>query len=517
MQKELYSFRETNLFSKLFCDFVEEKPELNPFISPKIDDLNLDSFNISDEVRDDLVEVIKAQSNGIELSTKSNYNLNLLKDKKTYTVTTGHQLNIAGGPLFFTYKILSTIRACQELSKQYSEANFVPIYWAATEDHDFDEINHFFLFGKKIQWQKDYSKIPVGNIQLDDFNVFMEQWGEIPESIKEAYSSSETLKEAHNKLVYTLFGDYGLLTLDANDVRLKKHFVSVATKEVKEVFVSKNVSETNIEFEKSGYKAQVSPRDCNLFHLDGDTRYRVDIEGDNVLFVGSDKKITKEAYLLQMKNEPQVLSPNVLMRPLYQQLIMPNVAYIGGPGEIAYWLQLKEMFADAEVSYPALVPRFFSLYVPSFIQKKIDKSGFITKDLFKDIEVIKKEILGSDEEGQKLLKELENEFKSYETNVLTSLGGQQNLSLKSYAEAAMTRMNKENQNILKKVKKELEGRNSINIDRITSVLNYLFQDGVPQERRESVFTYSINNPEFIEQVYQTINPFEYKYNILKDA
>ena len=517
MQKETFSFQETNLFGKLFSDFIEDKSDLSPFGTSKVDDLNLEDFNISDEVRDDLVSVIEEQAGLVELSSKSVYNLNQLKDKNTYTVVTGHQLNVAGGPLFFTYKILATIRACQELANKYPEANFVPVYWAATEDHDYEEINHFFLFGKKIEWEESFKNVPVGDISLKDFDTFVQQWGEIPNDVKSCYTSSKTLKEAHLKLVYHLFGKYGILVLDANDEKLKQHFLPYAVKEIETRFVSENVKQTNLALEGLGYKAQVNPRDCNLFHLEDGKRYRVDIEGEEVTFVGSDKTLGKEEYLNTIKKGANSLSPNVLMRPVYQQIILPNVAYIGGPGELAYWLQLKAMFQSVNVSFPVLVPRFFGMYVPSFIQKKMDKAEFTTDDLFKDIEQIKKEILGSDVEGQELLVQLETQFESYKSGVLTSLEKELNLSLKSFAESAMTRMNKENQNILKRVKKELEGRNSVKIDRFKSVKEYLFQDGVPQERRESVFTYLINNPDFIDQVYQSIDPFDYRFNVLKDA
>ena len=403
------------------------------------------------------------------------------------------------------------------MSIKYSEANFVPVYWAATEDHDYDEINHFFLFGKKVQWEESFENIPVGDINLKDFNAFIAHWGEIPCEIKSCYTSSETLKEAHLKLVYHLFGKYGILVLDANDVKLKQYFSPIAIKEIQGRFVSENVRQTNHDLEALGYKTQVNPRDCNLFHLQDGKRYRVDIEGDEVSFIGSDKKLGKQEYIDSIKQRSSSLSANVLLRPVYQQILLPNVAYIGGPGEIAYWLQLKRMFQSVDVSFPSLVPRFFGMYIPNFTQNKIDKSGFSTADLFKDLEQIKKDILWADEEGQLLISQLETQFESYKSGVLESLDKELNLSLKSFAESAMTRVNKENQNILKRVKKELEGRNSVKIDRFKSIKEYLFPDGVPQERRESVFTYLINNPDFIEQVYQSIDPFDYRFNILKDV
>ena len=154
MKKESFEFKDTGFFGNLFLDFIEQKSQLAPFYNT-VETVDLASFNISNDKRDTLVQVISEQAKVCSLSSKSTYNLNLLKEENTLTVTTGHQLNLMGGPLFFAYKILATIRACEEYAKQFPHYNFVPIYWAATEDHDFEEINHFYLFGKKHTWEKN--------------------------------------------------------------------------------------------------------------------------------------------------------------------------------------------------------------------------------------------------------------------------------------------------------------------------------------------------------------------------
>lgn len=516
MQNSSYSFKETNLFSKLFCDFIEKSDSLKDFVPLEVDSLDLSSFSISDDKRDLLVKVIEEQADLLKLSSKSVYNLSTLKENNTYTVTTGHQLNIAGGPLFFTYKILSTIRACEELAKVYPEANFVPVYWSATEDHDYEEINHFFLFGKKLEWEKEFKNIPVGDLPLDEIKEFVSSWGDVSEEIKNCYLASSTLKEAHTKLVYHLFGEYGLLVLDANDARLKEQFVSTAVKEIQEQFVYNRVSETNAALEASGAKVQVSPRACNLFYLEDGKRFRVDVDGDEVSLVGSDKLFSTTDFIKEIEKKPEAVSPNVLLRPVYQQLILPNVAYIGGPGEIAYWLQLKSMFAEAGVSYPSLVPRFFALYLPSYLQKKIDKAGLSISDLFKSTEDLKARVLENDTEGEELIQFMDSQFENYKTQVLTQLKNQINQSLVSYTEATFARMQKDHSNISKKVKKEIQARNSVAIGRLESVINSLFVNGVPQERRESVFTFLINDPEFIAKLFATINPFDFRYHVLSD-
>lgn len=516
MQNSSYSFRETNLFSKLFCDFIEKKEELKHFVPREYDSLELKDFSISDAQRDTLVEVITEQAELVELSSKSVYNLNTLKENNTYTVTTGHQLNIAGGPLFFTYKILSTIRACEELAEIYPEANFVPVYWAATEDHDYEEINHFFLFGKKLEWEKEFKNIPVGDLPLNEIKEFISTWGDVPEEVKNCYLNSTTLKEAHIKLVYHLFGEYGLLVLDANDARLKESFKSVAKKEIEQQFVHKKVTETNALLETNGVKVQVSPRECNLFYLEGGKRFRVDVSNDDVLLVGSEKRFTKAEFLVKIEKQPMAVSPNVLLRPIYQQQILPNVAYVGGPGEIAYWLQLKSMFNEAEVSYPALVPRFFALYLPSYLQKKVEKAGLELPDLFRPLEELKQGVVDRDKEGEELMSSMEEQFNLYKSSVLAKLKEQLNQSLVSYTEASFTRMQKEHSNISKKVKKEIQARNSVVTKRIESVVHSLFVDGVPQERRESVFTFLVNDKEFISKLFSMITPFDFRYHILSD-
>lgn len=502
------------MFSDLFCDFIDRKESLAHLISPEVAQLKLTDYAVSDQVRETLRAVI-AESN-VDFSDQSKFNLNLLKEQNTYTVTTGHQLNILGGPLFFTYKILAVIRACQELRTQYPEAHFVPVYWAATEDHDYQEINHFYLFGNKHQWPKDVSETPVGDISLEGFEGFAAEWGEVPQEVKQCYTTSKTLKEAHQKLVYHLFGKYGLLVLDANHPDLKQFLVNTALQEIQNQTVSKSVSEANLQLEKLGYKTQVNPRDCNLFHLMDGKRYRVDVHQDKVELVGSGQSFDRLEYMQLLEDHPEVISPNVLTRPLYQQLILPNVAYIGGPGELAYWLQLRTMFENFGVSYPALIPRFFGIYLPSFMTKKMAKADFAESDLFKKLETIRQEVLASDTQGTLLLESIETEFEHYKTSVLERLGDQLNQSLQSYAASAFTRMSKENQNIQKRVKKELEARNSVKIDRAAAILDYVFAGDSFQERRESVFTFLINQPHFIDEVYAAIQPFDYRFNVLSN-
>jgi bacillithiol synthase len=328
-------YQDTSYFSKLFLDFIQQKPSLSPFFT-KEEEVELVNYNLSDQQRDVLVSVLEKQTAAAQLSDLSRYNLQLLKEANTYTVCTGHQLNLLGGPLFFTYKILATIKHCHRLTATYKNANFVPIYWMATEDHDFEEINHFYVFGKKYLWSQNEISKPVGSLSLEGVVEVLDQVTDLPEAVKLCYSTSKTLAEAHQKLVYHLFSEYGILVVDANHPDFKRALLPLLTKELDNQLVYHNVIQQNQRLALNGYKPQVNPRSCNWFLLEGGYRYRVDVLGDDVQLIGAENQtISKEEFVERVNKNPEKLSPNVLLRPLYQQLILPNVAYVGGPGEIA--------------------------------------------------------------------------------------------------------------------------------------------------------------------------------------
>lgn len=174
MSLETITFRNTGYFSSLICDYLDEKPELQQFYNrfPKLDNFKEQieekrhSELVSESHRKLLVKVLKSQYQTINTSDGTQQNIEALGDKNTFTIATGHQLNVFTGPLYFLYKIMSTINLTKELKQAYPSYNFVPVYWMATEDHDFKEINHFNFKGKKVQWNRD-SGGAVGELSTD--------------------------------------------------------------------------------------------------------------------------------------------------------------------------------------------------------------------------------------------------------------------------------------------------------------------------------------------------------------
>ena len=345
------------------------------------------------ENRKILVDVIQNQYKHLAQKDKFTTNLNLLKKPNTVTITTGHQLNIFTGPLFFWYKILDVINTAERLQKADSSHHYVPVFWMASEDHDFEEINHFFLGEQKVRWDTQ-SGGPVGRMRTENLHELYSQlepyWSKNPhgkELLKlfaDCYLQEDNLANATLKLVHQLFGKYGLIVVDGDDHALKSLFSPIITKELWEQSIHKSVVKTDTALSKAipNYKPQVNPREINLFYLLDDKRTRIVKKGKNYTTAEEEYNWDISALEAEIHNHPERFSPNALMRPLYQECVLPNIAYVGGGGELSYWLQLKAAFEVFEVPYPLLQLRSSLLLMSEKQVKKCTKLKLPLQDLF---------------------------------------------------------------------------------------------------------------------------------------
>jgi len=201
------------------------------------------SLSVQAESRTTLVNSLNKQYQGILVSKATQKNIDSLSQENTFTITTGHQLNLFTGPLYFLYKIFSVINLAEKLNKKHLKHHFVPVYWMATEDHDFDEINYFNYKGKKVQWSRDASG-GVGELDtkgLDEvFESYSNQLGHgknaefLRDLFKKAYLEHDNLAEATQYLANALFKDYGLVIIDANSRDLKRLLIPYIEKELLE-------------------------------------------------------------------------------------------------------------------------------------------------------------------------------------------------------------------------------------------------------------------------------------------
>lgn len=476
----------------------------------------------SDTDRKLLVTVIKSQNDFLK-NESVNKNIEILSDKNTFTVCTGHQLCLFGGPLFFTYKIISTIKLAEEFSNKFPDKKFVPVFWMASEDHDLEEISSFHLFGKKIQWNTE-QKGAVGRFNTNGIDEIIKELkvvkGNTPFAdefiaiCEKAYAPGNSLAKATRIFVNELFGEYGIVCLDGDDSALKKLFVPVMLKEINECIVSETVNEKNNHLESIGIKPQVNPREINLFYLSANSRKRI-IKTKDGNFAEHDgqKKWSNDDLINEISTNPQNFSPNVLMRPLYQQTVLPNAAYIGGPGELAYWMQLPELFEKVKIPFPACYPRKSMIIIDEQQQKKIKKFELSFTDLMETTdELIKKYIsekvvtVSLEAEKQKWEKEflqLAQKIKKEEPNLETNVFAESK-AMQKYLEALEAKLNK-----AKKHKHEQE------INQLKNLKEKLFPGGEMQERVETLI------PEFwkwgigiIRKIYNSTAASDFKIEFL---
>jgi len=398
-------FQETGYFSNIISDYLDKNHKLAQFYGnfPDMEgfkkQLELKS-NFDVDKRKTLVSSLKNQYKSINKSELTKINIELLTQDKTFTITTGHQLNIFTGPLYFLYKIVSTINLTKQLAIQFPQYNFVPVYWMATEDHDFEEINYFNFKGKKVVWDRESSGA-VGRLNTEGFNTIFKAFSKelgnsinanaIKKLFENAYIKHRNLTDATRYLVNELFGEYGLVIIDGDDTELKKEFSSIVKDELFNNTSFKEVSKTSEKLAKN-YNIQVNPRNINLFYLKDNLRERIIFEKNKYKINNTSIVFSEEELLKEVTNFPERFSPNVIMRPLYQETILPNLCYIGGGGELAYWFQLKDYFNIVDTPFPILLLRNSALLITKKQARKLVKLNVSILDVFEkqDILVTKK-------------------------------------------------------------------------------------------------------------------------------
>ncbi|MEG0925750.1 bacillithiol biosynthesis cysteine-adding enzyme BshC [Chryseobacterium sp.] len=495
--------------NKISFNDIESIPQLvKDFLNQKIEGFENNTFSLdhfsqqihvkkdsfSSEQRDVLADVFEKQLSELTLSSKQKENLENLKLPNTFTITTGHQLNLFSGPVFFVYKILQTIKTCVYLKENFPDFNFVPVYWMASEDHDFVEINHFKTENNYYE-TNEISGGPVGRIKINDTYFISEFEKEFKDSVfgtelilmlKEAYKAGNTLTQAIKILVNRLFSEFGLLIVDGDSRELKEQIKDVFKDELLG-FELQKTSKDKVDFliEKYG-KVQVNPRDINLFYL-SETRDRIDFNGQKYIVVDTNIQFTKEEIIAELENHPERFSPNALMRPVYQEKVLPNLAYIGGNAEIMYWLELKDYFSKINIPFPILIPRNSMLFLKEKTLGKIEKLDLKIEDFFQNFTVITNHKILKNNPILKLLEEKEELLTNNFAQLKTSAESTEK-SFGNMVKAEEVRQLKS----FKRMKKRLLHAEKIKQNELLERLENLFLDVHPSKTwQERVYNFSV--------------------------
>ena len=512
------SFEETKRFSSIFLDYINGKKELQEFygLAPAIDNFEkaIAERKFDDQKRKVLVDVLKNQYQNISAGNQVTENIESLANPNTFTITTGHQLNIFTGPLFFIYKVATVVKMSTILKEKFPQYNFVPVYWMASEDHDFEEINNFKLFGQTYTWESD-QKGPVGKFSTASMKSLLDEIPEKPDFCVEGYLGQQNLADATRYIVNELFGKNGLVILDADNHELKSEFSSIMKDDLFEHNASQLANDTTKKLEELDYKSQVFPREINLFYIGDGQRQRIVYESGKFKVLDTSLAFSEEEIMKILQERPEDFSPNVVLRPLYQEVVLPNLAYIGGPAEIAYWLQLKGVFDHFHLPFPILFPRLFVMNIARAISRKIGKLELDTLDLFKSFNELKEQLLfGDGTPDHDLTRELQEIAQVFDN--VKQKAGELDKSLEGFVMSEYKKVEKGIGNIQKRLKRSEEQKEEIKLKQLNDVLDKLFPGGHPQEREDNFLNFYLNNTGFIEELIEILDPFSLKYNILSD-
>ncbi|MFT7588648.1 MAG: bacillithiol biosynthesis cysteine-adding enzyme BshC [Limisphaerales bacterium] len=519
------SYSQTNKFSKLVLDYLSNDPRLMDLVDWSRDEKGykaaLESMDSKTWPRTDLVSALYSQYKNFKDEYKDaqavKQGVDLLSEN-AYCTVTAHQLNFFTGPLYVIYKAVSTITLAQKLSLLFPDREFVPVFWLGTEDHDLEEIDHFNLFNKTLSWETKQQGA-AGRLETA-FEAFAELMGESENAevlkalFSEVYNSDRTLGEAQHLLLHRLFGAHGLLVLNADTPELKKVIAPIISRELKENIAKSSVADAS-ELLAKDWHVQAPSRDINLFLIDQTGRHRID-KTETGFRALNGIEYSLESLLQKLEDTPEVFSPNVLIRPLQQQIILPAIATIGGGGELAYWLQLRDLFKNTDVFFPVLMLRNSVLWVDKGSGKKIGSLNLDIETLFSEQEALVKDWVRAHEQDEINLDQaksaMEKEFEAIAEKVNAIDKG-----LVGRVQSEKAQLLKSIDKLEVKLMKAAKDRHEVSLNQLRKTQDKLFPAKGLQERKENFAPiYLRQGTKFIDTLVKVLDPMEECFTIISE-
>ena len=405
----------------LFLDYLYEYDKVKKFY--KLNFRNKEEYlkhfkTISDterEFRDDLPKIISAQYGSLNPSNKTSENIKALKNKKTLAVVTGQQLGILGGPLYTFYKIITALKLSNYLKERYDEYNFVPVFWLEGDDHDFNEVRTIGTISEaneliKISYDEevidDESRNSVGFLtiqnsifsfldKLDKHLRDTEFKPELMKKLRKIYSEQKLLKQAFKELLFWLFDEHGLVIFDPQDATIKNLLKPVFKKEINDFRQHTEKLVQISAYLEEVYHAQVKVRPVNLFFSNEDGRFVLEPIENEFRLRRKRKKFTHDEIIEQINDHPENFSPNVLLRPICQDYILPTSFYVGGPSEISYFAQTTPLYDFYKLNQPIIYPRASATILEKNLENIAEKYGLNIEEVFVNSDYLKTKVVNS--------------------------------------------------------------------------------------------------------------------------
>jgi bacillithiol biosynthesis cysteine-adding enzyme BshC len=521
-------YQQTGYFSGLITDYLSGNEFLKFFyehpVSPEGIEAAIHHRENYPTDRGLLVKSLEEQYEGLPVQEAVMKNLDLLSKNNAFTITTAHQPAIFTGNLYFIYKILHVIKIAETLSKSYPDKYFVPVFYMGSEDADLDELGHIYLDNEKINWDTEQSgavgrMLPKGLdkiIQRIEGEYAGYPYGqELTQLLKDCYSNAENIQQATLELLHRLFGTHGLIVL-IPDNRLLKTVMRGIFKDDLTNHIPFKITKQNIDQLITRYPVQANPREINLFYLKGDIRERLDLKDGMYIVHNTNLHFTPEEMERELANFPERFSPNVILRGLYQDTILPNIAFVGGGGEMAYWLELKPLFNHYRVPFPVLILRNSFLLIKKNWKSKIEKAGLTPETFFKPEEELMENFVRRNSVHQLNLQEQMGELHSF-YNSLKDISEAVDKTLGQHVEKLKAQALQK----LEELEKKIVRAEKKNHEEVRSMIHEFREELFPfnnlQERIENFIPwYAAYGPAFIKLILQHSPGLEQEFVILEE-
>lgn len=530
MQVSRISFNKIPQLSTRDIAYAMCDDSLRPFYKY---DVNIESFAqiISDKQKDNtdrvlLVKELKTQYEQLSVNQLVVKQIESLAQKTTFTITTAHQPSLFTGPLYFVIKIMSTINLAKQLNETYPEHHFVPVFLTGGEDHDFEEANHLHLFGKTIEWQNKESG-SVGAMSTASLDQSLAELEEILgqsdnakavfAALKKSYTSHDRYSMATIDYVHSLFGQYGLVVIDTSTYAFKEAFKPIMREELLEQPSQKLVEKTQESLTDAGFGAQAHARAINLFYLRDGLRERIIFEEGRYSVLNTDYSFTTVEILKELDDHPDRFSPNVVMRPLLQERVLPNLAYIGGGGELAYWMERQSQFEYFGVNFPMLIRRNSLVWIDKGHAKRLSKLGIDEEQLFSKTEDLLKDFVRKNTENELSITSEKEQLKSLFESIAAKA---KNIdpTLEKAIMADYARQAKSVANLEGRLMRAEKQKHDTALNQIRNLKEKLYPNNGLQERYDNFLPFYMRyGNRFFDVLLAELNPLEDGFVVILDA
>ena len=531
------------IVSSLYADYTAHFERVAEFYSgnytaPESFRHKINQLQNKNYQRNILHRVLNDQNREYHSGIKTLAHIDLLSNDNTFVVVTGQQLGLFTGPLYTIYKAITAVKLADKLSQDHQEYNFVPVFWLEGEDHDFEEINklniinptndvaviEYLIGGKPLERNIG----ATGSIVIDD-NIeqfFASTAGSLMqtdyaaallETMRGYYKTGNTFLKAFTGFFNHIYEDSGLVFLNSNTAEFKKILSPFFEKEINSNSeASKLVIQKSAELEEH-YHAQIKAKALNLFMYHKGGRHLIEpSESGDYYLKNLRQRFTKDELLSIASTTPDLLSPNVVLRSLCQDTLLPTVAYVAGPAEIAYFAQLKPVYKFFDVTMPIIYPRASVTIVEEKIQKVLEKYSLDLIDLFGDVESIIAKV--SDQVSEVKVDSL---FDSLESRIKDAVNearfGIQQIdpTLNGTIDSTLVKFQQQLDVLKHKTQKAQQQKEEISLKQIKKAAMNIFPRGNFQEREFSVVQYlNKYGPDFVKWIANEIVIDKFQHQIV---